>query len=60
MTDKLFMTAHDVAEVLGISDGKAYQIIRTLNSELQKEGYIIVHGRVNTKYFKKKVLYEED
>ena len=60
MTDKFVMTAHDVAEVLGISDGKAYQIIRTLNSEIQKEGYIIVRGRVNTKYFKKKVMYEED
>ena len=37
MTDKLFMDVEDVKEVLEVSDGKAYQIIRMLNQELKEQ-----------------------
>lgn len=59
MTDKLFMDVNTVAEVLGVSNAKAYQIIRTLNSELREQGYIVVQGKVNTKYFMKKLMYQD-
>lgn len=35
-----YITAKEVADVLGISIGKTYKIIRQLNDELKKEGYI--------------------
>ena len=30
---KIFVTAHELSELLGISDGHAYKIIRKLNKE---------------------------
>lgn len=50
-----YITATEVAEVLGISIGKAYKIIRQLNDELKKEGYITVAGKCSLQYFKEKV-----
>ena len=59
MTDKLFMDVEDVKEVLEVSDGKAYQIIRMLNQELKEQGYMVVQGKINTKYFLKKLEYRD-
>lgn len=50
-----YITAMEVAEVLGISIGKAYKIIRQLNDKLKKEGYITVAGKCSLQYFKEKV-----
>ena len=52
MTDKMFMEVQDVTEMLNISEGKAYEIIRMLNAELKE--------KVNTKYFFKKLIYNEE
>ena len=60
MTDKMFMEVQDVTEMLNISEGKAYEIIRMLNAELKEKGYIVVRGKVNTKYFFKKLIYNEE
>lgn len=49
-----FMTAKEVSEVLGISRSKAYQIVREMNSELKREGYITVAGKCPVRYFEKK------
>lgn len=57
MTDKSFMTVEEVADELRISKSKAYQIVRELNAELQKQGYLTITGRVNTAFFYKKVCY---
>ena len=50
-----YITAKEVAEVLGISISKAYTIIRQLNDELKKRGYIIISGKCSLQYFKEKV-----
>ena len=47
-------------KLLNISEGKAYEIIRMLNAELKEKGYIVVRGKVNTKYFFKKLIYNEE
>lgn len=59
MADNSFMIVDEVSAELRVSKSKAYQIVRELNVELQKQGYLTVHGRVNTKYFHKKVTYHE-
>lgn len=59
MTEKSFMTVDEVAAVLRVSKSKAYQIVRELNVELQKQGYLTVMGRVNTTFFHKKVCYSK-
>lgn len=48
---KRFLTATEVAEILGISRSAAYRIIRRLNAELETAGKITVAGKVSAKYF---------
>lgn len=38
-----FITATEVAEIMGISRSKAYQIVREMNRELKAQGY--AYGR---------------
>ena len=38
MAEKSFMTVEEVAAELRVSKSKAYQIVRELNAELQKQG----------------------
>lgn len=59
MTEKSFMTVEEVAAELRVSKSKAYQIVRELNAEMQKQGYLTVAGRVNATFFQKKVCYSE-
>ncbi len=49
-----FITASEVAEIMGISRSKAYQIVRDLNKELKAMGYITIAGKCPTEYFKQK------
>ena len=53
MNNCLYYTVVDVQELLGISRGKAYQIIRSLNEELKKTGYIVIAGKVPKAFFNK-------
>lgn len=57
MAEKSFMTVEEVAAELRVSKSKAYQIVRELNAELQKQGYLTVAGRVNATFsFEKSLL----
>lgn len=54
---KQFITAREVAEALGVSDGKAYAVIRELNGQLKAQGYITIAGKVSRVYFEEKCCY---
>ncbi|MBS4769638.1 hypothetical protein KG090_00485 [Carnobacteriaceae bacterium zg-ZUI240] len=41
--------------ILGIKTSKAYQIIRGLNKELEKDGYITVAGRIPVAKFNERM-----
>ena len=49
-----FITASEVAEIMGISRSKAYQIVREMNRELKAQGYLTVAGKCPAQYFKQK------
>lgn len=51
---KQYVTATELMETLGVSKGKAYKIIRDLNEELAKQGYIKIAGKCPRKYFEEK------
>lgn len=55
MENKRFLNVNDVAQYLDISVPTAYKIIRQLNGELGKKGYLTVAGRVSRTYFEQKV-----
>lgn len=52
--NKIYFTAPELAEMLGISVGQAYKLIRNMNQELKKEGYLVIAGKVPTRYFEKR------
>ena len=49
-----FIGAKEVAEIMGVSETKAYQIIRQLNADLAAQGYITISGKVSRLYFEEK------
>ena len=50
-----FYKVGDVCHILGIGKSKAYEIIRKLNDELSKDGFITIQGKVSKKYFEERV-----
>lgn len=54
---KQFVTAKEVAEVMGVSEGKAYAVIRELNAQLKDQGYLTISGKVSRKFFEEKCIY---
>lgn len=52
---KLFLTSREVADILNVSQQKAYQIIRDLNKKLAEHGFLTLRGRINTKYFMEQI-----
>ena len=51
---KQVYTAKDLQEILGVSESKAYQYIRIMNEELQKDGFLTVRGKVPAAYVQKR------
>lgn len=54
MRDKIYYTAAEVSQMLGISRAKAYKILQQMNSDLEKRGYLIVRGKIPVAYFREK------
>ena len=52
--NKIYITASELAEMLGDSVGHAYKIIRKLNQELEKNGFLVIAGKVPRRYFEKR------
>lgn len=52
-----FMKVHEVMEVLGVSESKAYGVIKTLNDQLKEKGYLTFSGKVSRAYFMEKCCY---
>ena len=46
-----YVDANELVQTLGICKSKAYAIIRKLNRELEKQGYITIAGKCSRKYF---------
>ena len=50
----VFLSAKEVADILKISKPFAYKIIREMNEQLEKEGFLTISGRISKKYFNEK------
>lgn len=53
------MSATEVAEQLGTSKAYAYKVIRKLNTELAKEGCLVVQDKVSRAYFEERFFARE-
>ena len=50
----LFLRAEEVQQILGVSKSYAYKVIKEINSELRRQGFRTIAGRVS----KQKVNYK--
>ena len=51
--EKMYMDVDDVCAILGVSKAYAYNLMREYNKELKAKGYIVVAGKISTKFFNK-------
>ena len=57
---KLYYDVEEISEMLGISVSTAYKIMREMNSELKKRGYIVIAGKIPKAYFEKRYYGNTD
>ena len=55
--NKIYITASELAEMLGVSVGHAYKIIRKLNQELAEQGFLVIAGKVPRCYIGSTFVY---
>lgn len=55
--NKIYITASELAEMLGVSVGHAYKIIRKLNQELAEQGFLVIAGKVPRYYIGSTFVY---
>ena len=55
-----FLEVGDVMQILGISRSTAYKLMKQINSELEKKGYIVIRGKVSRKYFEERIYGMSD
>lgn len=52
----LWMNSDEVCQILECSKSYSYKLIKELNQELKKEGYITISGKVSRAYLEKKLF----
>ena len=57
---RTMMNAQQVSEYLGVSVSYAYKIIDRLNQELEKAGFLTIHGKVDSLYLSKRFFPPEE
>jgi sugar-specific transcriptional regulator TrmB len=53
--ESCMMTATEIAQELGVSQGHAYKLIRRLNNELQNQGFVVIAGRLPRAFWETKM-----
>ena len=53
--EQKFLNADDIAALMNVSKSTAYRVIKQLNDDLHKQGFITIHGKVSRRYFETKV-----
>ena len=54
MSKNLFIKVDEMVSELQISKPYAYKLMREMNKELGKKGYMTISGRVSRQYFEEK------
>ncbi len=54
MKTNYMIGVEEVSEELGVSKGHAYKVIRELNDELSRKGFIVVAGKIPRAYWETK------
>lgn len=54
MKNTILIGADEIAQTLNVSKAFAYKVVRDLNNELKKRGYIIIAGKVSRRFFEER------
>ena len=54
MNEKIYYSAEDIANMLGVSKGKSYKTLREMTKELANKGFLTIAGKIPVEYFKEK------
>ena len=52
--EKLYYTADEVARMIGVGRTTAYGIVKKLNKELEKDGFLVIGGKLPKESFDKR------
>lgn len=55
MTEKLFYTVEDVMKICNLKKSSAYDMVKELNKELEKDGIMTQTGVIRADYFRQRV-----
>lgn len=50
-----YLTAEDIMACVGVGRSKAYEIIKNLNAELDRDGYLTFPGKIPERKFREKL-----
>lgn len=56
MQNRIYLTASEIQDLLGVSRAKAYRIVKDLNEELAAKNYIVIPGRIPRKFSAKNTM----
>lgn len=59
MSEPRFYNVKDITGIMGISESKAYTLIRQLNAELKEKGYITIAGKIPRVYFEERTYFNK-
>lgn len=54
IAEKQMLNAKDVQELFGVSQSKAYGLIKQMNEELKASNHIVIRGKVPCAYIEKR------
>ena len=57
--EKRFLDVHDVMEITGLTSSSSYIVIKQLNEELRKKGYLTIRAKVISTYFYERFFGKE-
>lgn len=47
----------EVREILGVGESLAYKIMKQLNEELEKKGYLVIRGKIPREYLEERFYH---
>lgn len=56
----MLLRADDVKQILNVSKPMSYKVIRILNEELKKDGYLTIQGRIPADYLATRYKLDEE
>lgn len=54
--NELLLDVNQISSLMKISVPTAYKLIQKLNSELKQNGYIVIAGKINRRYFESRIF----